>query len=122
MFAILIPVYGVLCISVMAAIAGDTAGFMERMAKIHWGLLVCVCGLSHAPALLMLDIPGYAGQNVKLLLFLILIVESSDVLQFIWESCVAAGRLHRRSAPARLSRALLAASPPPHSSDAHSGR
>ena len=84
MFVILIPVYGVLCISAMAAIAGDTAGFMERMAKIHWGLLVCVYGLSHAPALLMLDIPGYAGQNVKLLLFLILIVESSDVLQFIW--------------------------------------
>ena len=84
MFAILIPVYGVLCIAAMAAIAGDTAGFMERMAKIHWGLLVCVYGLSHAPALLMLDIPGYAGQNVKLLLFLILIVESSDVLQFIW--------------------------------------
>ena len=42
MFAILIPVYGVLCIAAMAAIAGDTAGFMERTANIHWGLLVCV--------------------------------------------------------------------------------
>lgn len=84
LFAILIPVYGVLCLSTAAAIAGDAVGFMERMAKIHWGLLVCVYGVSHAPALLMLDIPQYAGQNVKLLLYLVLIVESSDVLQYIW--------------------------------------
>jgi phosphatidate cytidylyltransferase len=84
MFAILIPVYGVLCTSAAAAMAGDTVGFMARLAKIHWGLLLCVYGLSHAPALLMLDIPGDAGQNVKLLLYLLLIVESSDVLQYIW--------------------------------------
>jgi len=84
MFAIFIPVYGALCISAMAALAGDTAGFTERTARIHWGLLICVYGLSHAPALLILDIPGYAGQNVKLLLYLLLIVELSDVLQYIW--------------------------------------
>jgi phosphatidate cytidylyltransferase len=32
----------------------------------------------------MLDIPGYADENAKLLLYLILLVESSDVLQYIW--------------------------------------
>jgi phosphatidate cytidylyltransferase len=84
LFAVLIPVYGVLCISTAAAIAGDTVRFMERLATIQWGLMVCVYGVSHAPALLMLEIPGYEGENAKLLLYLILVVESSDVLQYIW--------------------------------------
>jgi phosphatidate cytidylyltransferase len=84
LFAILIPVYGVLCLSAAAAVAGDTVRFLERIARIQWGVMVCVHGLSHAPALLMLDIPGYGGQNAKLLLYLMLVVESSDVLQYIW--------------------------------------
>jgi phosphatidate cytidylyltransferase len=84
LFAILIPVYGALCVSAAAALAGDTVRFLERIARMQWGLMACVYSVSHAPALLMLDIPGYAGQNAKLLLYLILVVESSDVLQYIW--------------------------------------
>jgi phosphatidate cytidylyltransferase len=84
LFAILIPVYGVLCVSAAAALAGDTVRFLERIARMQWGLMACVYSLSHAPALLMLDIPGYGGQNAKLLLYLVLVVEASDVLQYIW--------------------------------------
>ena len=84
LFAILIPVYGMLCASAAAALVGDTERFLERIARIQWGVMVCVYGVSHAPALLILDIPGYVGQNAKLLLYLILVVESSDVLQYIW--------------------------------------
>ena len=84
LFAVLIPVYGMLCLSAVAAIAGDTVAFLERIARTQWGLMICVYGVSHAPALLMLDIPGYSGQNAKLLLYLLLVVESSDVLQYIW--------------------------------------
>jgi phosphatidate cytidylyltransferase len=84
LFAILVPVYGLLCLSTAAALAGDTVRFLERVARIQWGLMVCVYGISHAPALLMLDIPAYTGQNAKLLLYLMLVVESSDVLQYIW--------------------------------------
>jgi phosphatidate cytidylyltransferase len=36
------------------------------------------------PAILTLEIPGYAGQNAKLLLFLVLVVQMSDVLQYVW--------------------------------------
>jgi len=63
---------------------GDTDRFLERIAEIQWGLMVCVYCVSHAPALLMLDIPGYGGENAKLLLYLILVVELSDVLQYVW--------------------------------------
>jgi phosphatidate cytidylyltransferase len=46
--------------------------------------MVCVYCVSHAPALLVLDIPGYREQNAKLLFFLVLVVQISDVLQYVW--------------------------------------
>lgn len=84
LFSILIPVYAFLFIPTRSAIAGDTERFLERTAKIQWGLMVCVYCLSHVPALLMLDIPGYEGRNATLLFYLVLIVEMSDVLQYVF--------------------------------------
>lgn len=84
-FVIVIPVYAFLFLPAIMAIAGDTRGFLERAAKIQWGLMICVYCLSYAPALLMLDIPGY-GPNAKLLLFLATVDQLSDVLQYVWEA------------------------------------
>ena len=84
MFAIMIPVYAFLLIPVRSALAGDTNNFLERTAKIQWGVMVCVYCVSHAPALLILDIPNYVGQNAKLLLFLAVVVQMSDVLQYVF--------------------------------------
>ena len=84
MFAIMIPVYAFLLIPVRSALAGETNNFLERTAKIQWGVMVCVYCVSHAPALLILDIADYAGENVKLLLFLTIVVQMSDVLQYVF--------------------------------------
>lgn len=83
LFSILIPVYAFLFIPFRSALKGDTQNFLERTAKIQWGLMICVYCLSHAPAILMLEIPGYEGQNAKLLFFLVLIVQLSDVFQYV---------------------------------------
>lgn len=48
------------------------------------GLTICVVCVAFMPALLMLDIPGYSGRNALLLAYLILVTQSSDVLQYIW--------------------------------------
>jgi phosphatidate cytidylyltransferase len=84
LFSIFIPVYAFLFIPLRSAIAGDCERFLERIAKIQWGLMICVYCVSHAPALLTLKIPGYAEQNGKLLFFFVLVVQISDVLQYIW--------------------------------------
>ena len=84
MFTLLIPVYAFLFIPARMALSGDTEKFLERAAKIQWGLMVCVYCLSHAPALLFLKIPGYAGRNVSLLLFLVIVTQINDVLQYVW--------------------------------------
>jgi phosphatidate cytidylyltransferase len=84
LFVIFIPVYAFLFVPVRSVLAGDTEHFLARTAKIQWGLMVAVYCVSHAPALLMLEIPGYEGQNAKLLLYLIVVVQLSDVLQYVF--------------------------------------
>jgi phosphatidate cytidylyltransferase len=82
--SIMIPVYAFLFIPLRLVLSGETAGFLDRAARIHWGLMVCVYCLSYAPALLILDIPGYQRQSAKLLLFLVMVAQFSDIFQYIW--------------------------------------
>jgi phosphatidate cytidylyltransferase len=83
-FAIMIPVFAFVFVPTRIAMSGDTEHFLERAAKIQFGLMICAFCLSHAPALLILDIPGFAGRNAQLLLYLVLVDQMSDVLQYVW--------------------------------------
>jgi phosphatidate cytidylyltransferase len=83
LFVILIPVYAFLFIPMRTVLTADTENFLERTAKIQWGLMISVYCASYAPALLMLNIPGYTG-NAKLLFFLVFVVQISDVFQYVW--------------------------------------
>ena len=84
LFAIFIPVYAFLFIPIRVALGGDPVNFLGRTSRVQWGLMVCVYFVSHVPALLMLDIPGYSGRNASLLFFFILIVQMNDVFQYLW--------------------------------------
>jgi phosphatidate cytidylyltransferase len=83
-FAIMMPAIAFLFIPTRIALTGDTQHFLERAAKIQFGIMICIYCLSYAPALLMLRIPGFEGQDAKLLLFLVLITQMSDVLKYVW--------------------------------------
>lgn len=99
MFAIFIPVYAFLFIPVRCAVAGDCENFLDRTAKIQWALMICVYCVSHVPALLHLSIPGYEGQNAKLLLFFIVVVQLSDVCQYIWGKTLGRRKIAPRVSP-----------------------
>jgi phosphatidate cytidylyltransferase len=83
-FAIFIPVYAFLLLPSIAAMRSDIEDFLSRSAKQQWGLMVTVYCLSHAPALLMLPLPGVPGRNALLLFYLLLIVQMSDVMQYVF--------------------------------------
>ncbi|WP_248323661.1 phosphatidate cytidylyltransferase [Caballeronia sp. Sq4a] len=83
MYSIFVPVHLFFAMSLVSALTQDTREFLSRNARINWALMVCVYGLSHAPALLTLDIPGYRGQNALLLFYFLLVVQISDVLQYV---------------------------------------
>lgn len=84
LFTILIPVYAFLLLPSVSVLAQDTEAFLERVSKIQWGLMVSVYCISHAPALLVLDIPGFSGQNALLLFYMMLIAQISDVFQYVF--------------------------------------
>ncbi len=83
LFSIFIPVYGFLLLPALSVLAQDTEDFLMRIAKIQWGVMVAIYCISYAPALLALNIPDYAGQNALLLFYLLLVVQMSDVLQYV---------------------------------------
>jgi phosphatidate cytidylyltransferase len=84
LYSIFIPVYAFLFLPIVAALRADTNRFLERIAELQWALMLAVFWLSHVPALLTLEVPGYAGRNLLLIAFLVIVVQSSDVLQYVW--------------------------------------
>ncbi|MDB5600564.1 MAG: hypothetical protein JWN71_2608 [Xanthobacteraceae bacterium] len=84
LYSIMIPVYAFLLMPILVALRGDTRHYMVRVAEVQWGLMISVFCVSHVPALLTLSIPGYTGRNLLLIFFLVLVVQSSDVLQYVW--------------------------------------
>ena len=93
LFSILIPVFVSIFVAIRTVLAGDTERFLERTATTQWGLMICVYFVSYVPALLMLRIPGYEHQNAALIFFLVLVVQLSDVLQYIWGKSVGKRRI-----------------------------
>ena len=91
LFSVLIPVYGFLAIPVVSAFSDDPQRFLERNAKIQWGIMVCVYGLSHAPALVLLDFAQHQGRGAFLLFFLVMVVAFGKIVQ-----TKASSRLRRR--------------------------
>jgi phosphatidate cytidylyltransferase len=101
LFAIMIPVLAFIFVPTLIAIHGDTEHFLERAAKIQFGLMVCAYCLSHAPALLLLKISGFEGHDARLLLYLGLVVEVSDVLQYVWSRLIGGHKIAWRVSPSK---------------------
>jgi len=83
LFTVFIPVYVFLAIPVVSALANDPQRFLERNAKLQWGIMVCIYGMSHVPALLLLKFPGYGGKSAFLVFFLVLVVQSGMLAQHL---------------------------------------
>jgi phosphatidate cytidylyltransferase len=83
LFTVFIPVYVFLAIPVVSALAGDPQRFLERNAKLQWGIMVCVYGMSHVPALLLLDFRNYEGKGAFMVFFLVMVVQTCMLVQHI---------------------------------------
>lgn len=84
LYSIFIPVYAFLFLPIISALRGETRNFLTRVSETQWGLMICVFAASHVPALLSLQIPGYEGKSILLIAFLVVVVQGSDVLQYVF--------------------------------------
>jgi phosphatidate cytidylyltransferase len=101
LYSIFIPVYAFLLLPIIAALRGDTTDFMARVAEVQWALMICVFCISHVPALLTLHIPGYEGRQLLLIAFLVLVVQASDVLQYVWGKLAGRHKIAPRLSPSK---------------------
>ena len=107
LFAIFIPVYAFLALPALAVFGNDTGEFLERTTKIQWGVMIAVYCISHAPALLILDLRGYEGQGPLLLLYLMLVVQISDVMQYVFGKLFGRRKLAPQVSPSKTVEGLL---------------
>ncbi|WP_296443316.1 phosphatidate cytidylyltransferase [Rhodoferax sp. UBA5149] len=83
LFTVFIPVYVFLALPVASALANDPQRFLERNAKLQWGIMVCIYGMSHVPALLLLNFPHYNNKSAFLVFFLVLVVQTCMIVQHL---------------------------------------
>ncbi|MEZ5797280.1 MAG: phosphatidate cytidylyltransferase [Paracoccaceae bacterium] len=100
-YAIFIPVYAFLLLPVVSALQGITRHYLVRIAETQWALMICIYCISHVPALLSLDIPGFQGRNVLLIAWLIFVVQLSDVLQYVWGKLIGRHRIAPNLSPSK---------------------
>lgn len=97
-YTVFIPVYAFLGLPTLAALRGNTDNFLNRVSQTQWSLMIAVFCISHIPALLFLDIPGYETP-LFLIIFLLIIVQGSDVLQYIWGKLLGRHKIAPRLSP-----------------------
>ena len=107
LFSIFIPVHVFLVLPILASLRGDTTRFLERTAKMQWGLMICVFCVSHVPALLTLNIPGYEGRHLLLIAYLIAVVQGSDVLQYVWGKLLGRRKVASELSPSKTVEGLI---------------
>ena len=83
LFTVFIPVYVFIALPVVSALRDDPQRFLERNAKLQWGIMVCVYGLSHVPALWLLSFPAWTGQTEFLVFFLVAVVQTCMLVQHL---------------------------------------
>jgi phosphatidate cytidylyltransferase len=107
LLSIFIRVYVFLLLPALSAMAGDTSDFLARNAKLQWGLRLTVFAISHAPALLLLDLSRYRLPNARLLLYLMIVVQISDVFQYVFGKLFGRTRLAPAISPSKTVEGLV---------------
>lgn len=97
LYAVFIPVYLFLILPVIMAWRHDTELYLQRVAKVQWGLMLSVYCVSHAPAIATLEPPGYEGRGSLLLLYFLLVVQMSENIAVA--ASASLGRTPLRSNP-----------------------
>jgi phosphatidate cytidylyltransferase len=110
MFIIWIPVYLFLLLPFRQVLIGETQGFLENTSRVQWGLMMFVFGLSHLAY--MMTLPAVAGHDVggkELVLYLVVLTELNDVLQYLWGKALGRHKIVPKVSPNKTVEGFLGA-------------
>ena len=75
--------------------------FEDNILSKNSILMISVFCISHIPAILTLDIEGFEDKKLLLMIFLILVVQSSDVLQYVWGKLFGKHKIAPKLSPSK---------------------
>lgn len=101
LYSLFIPACVLLVLPLLGLLSGRPDTFLSHTRSLRAGLLICVYAVSHVPALLTLHLPGPAYSNAYLLVFLLLVVQSSDVFQYLWGKLTGRHLIAPRLSPSK---------------------
>jgi len=104
LFTSIVPLTSVALVPVFTALTADSHAYLARVSERIFAIVVCIYCLSYVPALLTLPV---AQDGAQLPLFLILITQVSDVLQYIWGKAVGAHLLAPHVSPSKTVEGLI---------------
>lgn len=107
LYSIFIPVYAFLLMPIVSTLSGETDNFLVRVAEAQWALMISVFCVSHVPALLSLNIPDFEGRNLFLIFFLVVVVQSSDVFQYVWGKLIGKHKIAPNISPSKTLEGLI---------------
>jgi len=100
MFIIWIPVFLFLLLPFRQILIGDTKGFLENTARVQWGLMMFVFGLSHLAYMITLDpVSANSVGGKELVLYLVLLTELNDILQYLWGKSIGKRKIVPKVSP-----------------------
>ena len=106
-YSIFIPVYAFLLMPIVPMLSGETDNFLIRIAEAQWALMISVFCVSHVPALLSLNIADFEGRNLFLIFFLVVVVQSSDVFQYVWGKLLGKHKIAPKVSPSKTWEGLI---------------
>ncbi len=102
-----LPMFGLLLVPLLNLFGGAPHNYLARTSELLWGLLLCVYCVSFVPALLMLQIAGYRDRQVLLVVFLVLVTQTSDVMQYVWGKLIGRHKIAPNISPAKTVEGLI---------------
>ncbi len=110
MFIIWIPVFLFLLLPFRQVLTGENEGFLENTSRVQWGLMMFVFGLSHLAY--MTTLPPVEGASVggkELVLYLVLLTELNDILQYLWGKSIGKRKIVPKVSPNKTVEGFLGA-------------
>lgn len=110
MFLIWIPVFLFLLLPFRQILIGENEGFLENTSKVQWGLMMFVFGLSHLAYMIALGpVDGNDVSGKELVLYLVLLTEINDVLQYVWGKSIGKRKIVPKVSPNKTVEGFLGA-------------
>jgi len=110
MFIIWIPVFIFLLLPFRQVLIGENEGFLENTSRVHWGLMMFVFGLSHLAYMITLEpVNGNDVGGTALVLYLVLLTELNDILQYLWGKSIGKHKIIPKVSPNKTVEGFLGA-------------